>query len=98
MYPVGSNCNAGRKTVMFITHQIDEAVYLADRVVVLGRRLGRVKEIVPIEIPRLAVKRTPRFIGYVDAIWQMIEHDVRESISDEGDHPRSKRNRGDALE
>ena len=102
MYPVGSNCNAGRKTVMFITHQIDEAVYLADRVVVLGRCPGRVKEIVPIEIPHrprsLAVKRTPRFIGYVDAIWQMIEHDVRESISEEGDHPRSNRNRGDALE
>jgi NitT/TauT family transport system ATP-binding protein len=93
--------NAGRKTVMFITHQIDEAVYLADRVVVLGRRPGRVKEIVSIEIPRprdLAVKRTPRFIGYIDAIWQMIEHDVRESISEEGDHPRPKHNQRDAVE
>lgn len=93
--------NAGRKTVMFITHQIDEAVYLADRVVVLGRRPGRVKEIVSIEIPRprdLAVKRTPRFIGYIDAIWQMIEHDVRESISEEGDHPKRKHNQRDAVE
>ncbi len=93
--------NAGRKTVMFITHQIDEAVYLADRVVVLGRRPGCVKEIVSIEIPRprdLAVKRTPRFIGYIDAIWQMIEHDVRESISEEGDHPKPKHNQRDAVE
>ena len=92
--------NAGRKTVMFITHQIDEAVYLADRVVVLGRRPGRVKEIVPIEIPRprsLAVKRTPLFIGYIDQIWQMIEHDVRNSISEEGDHPKAKSNPEDGV-
>ena len=84
--------NAGRKTVMFITHQIDEAVYLADRVVVLGRRPGRVKEIVRVDIPRpraLAVKRTAPFVAYVDAIWQMIEHDVRESISEEGDRPKA---------
>ncbi len=93
--------DAGRKTVMFITHQIDEAVYLADRVVVLGRRPGRVKEIVPIEIPRprgLAVKRTPRFIGYIDMIWQMIEHDVRESISEEADDLKPKRNQQDAVD
>ncbi len=92
--------DAGRKTVMFITHQIDEAVYLADRVVVLGRRPGRVKEIVNIEIPRpriLSVKRTPQFISYIDRIWQMIEHDVRESISEEGDHVRPKRNPQDAI-
>lgn len=33
-----------------------------------------------------------------DAIWQMIEHDVRESISEEGDHPKPKRNPRDAVE
>jgi NitT/TauT family transport system ATP-binding protein len=37
----------GRKTVLFITHQIDEAIFLADRVVVLGRRPGWVKEVKP---------------------------------------------------
>ena len=35
----------GRKTVLFITHQIDEAVFLADRVIVLGRRPGWMKEV-----------------------------------------------------
>lgn len=92
--------DAGRKTVMFITHQIDEAVYLADRVVVLGRRPGRIKEIVNIDIPRprnLSVKRTPQFIAYIDQIWQMIEHDVRESISEEGDHARPKPSPRDAV-
>ena len=80
--------DSGKKTVLFITHQIDEAVFLADRVVVLGRRPGRIKEIVPIDLPRprqLAIKRTAAFIAYVDRIWQMIEHDVRASISEEGD-------------
>jgi NitT/TauT family transport system ATP-binding protein len=79
---------SGRKTVLFITHQIDEAVFLADRVVVLGRRPGRIKEEVPIDLPRprtLALKRTPEFVRYVDHIWTLIEHDVRESIEEEAD-------------
>ena len=42
----------GRKTVLFVTHQIDEAVFLADRVLVLGRRPGRIRETVTIALPR----------------------------------------------
>ena len=77
---------AAGKTVLFITHQIDEAVYLSDRVVVLGRRPGRIREIVPIDLPRpraLGVKRTPAFAAYVDRIWGMSERDVRDSLSEE---------------
>ena len=51
----------GRKTVLFVTHQIDEAVFLSDRVLVLARRPGRVRENVTIALPRpraLAIKRT----------------------------------------
>ena len=73
----------GRKTVIFITHQIDEAVYLADRVVVFARRPGRIQDIVPIELPRpreLSIKRDAAFAPYVDRIWQQIELDVRESV------------------
>jgi NitT/TauT family transport system ATP-binding protein len=65
-----------RKTVLFITHQISEAVYLADRVAVMSARPGRVKGIVeiPFERPRaLKVKRDPRFLAIEDAIWQMVE-------------------------
>jgi NitT/TauT family transport system ATP-binding protein len=65
-----------RKTVVFITHQINEAVYLSDRVVVLSSRPGRVKGefTVPFSRPRtLDLKRSARFLEIEDAIWKMVE-------------------------
>jgi NitT/TauT family transport system ATP-binding protein len=76
----------GRKTVLFVTHQIDEAVYLSDRVLVFARRPGRIQEVVEIDLPRprpLSLKRTPQFVAYVDHIWKLIEDDVRASVIDE---------------
>jgi NitT/TauT family transport system ATP-binding protein len=67
---------AAQKTVLFITHQIDEAVYLADRVAVMSARPGRVKGIftIPFERPRaLGVKRDPRFLEIEDAIGQVVD-------------------------
>lgn len=77
---------AGRKTVLFVTHQIDEAVYLSDRIFVFARRPGRINEIVDIDLPRpraLSIKRTPGFTRYVDHIWKLIEEDVRVSVLEE---------------
>jgi NitT/TauT family transport system ATP-binding protein len=76
----------GRKTVLFVTHQIDEAVFLSDRVLVLARRPGRIQEDVAITLPRprpLTIKRTPEFVAYVDHIWRLIEDDVRASVIEE---------------
>jgi NitT/TauT family transport system ATP-binding protein len=76
----------GRKTVLFVTHQIDEAVFLSDRVLVLARRPGRIQEIVDIALPRpraLPIKRTAEFVAYVDRIWRLIEDDVRASVIEE---------------
>jgi NitT/TauT family transport system ATP-binding protein len=73
----------GRKTVLFVTHQIDEAVFLADRVLVFARRPGRILEDVRIALPRprtLSTKREPAFVALVDHIWRLIENDVRESV------------------
>jgi len=67
-----------RKTVLFITHQINEAVYLADRVAVMSARPGRVKDVfqIPFTRPRtLALKRDPRFLELEDSIWQLIEEE-----------------------
>jgi NitT/TauT family transport system ATP-binding protein len=76
----------GRKTVLFVTHQIDEAVFLSDRVLVFARRPGRLQESVDVTLPRpraLAMKRTPEFVRYVDHIWRLIEDDVRASVIEE---------------
>jgi len=72
-----------RKTAIFVTHQIEEAVYLSDRVLVFTVRPGRLKEEVKIDLPRprnLAVKRTAEFVAYTDHIWRLIEQEVREGI------------------
>lgn len=73
-----------KRTVIFVTHQIDEAVYLSDRVVVMTARPGRVKADIAIDLPRprtLAVKRTPEFSQYIDQIWSLIEEEVKESMN-----------------
>jgi NitT/TauT family transport system ATP-binding protein len=69
-----------RKTVLFITHQIDEAAYLGDRVIVMGTRPGRIREAfrVPFERPRsLSLKRDPEFLRLTDAVWALIEDEAR---------------------
>ncbi len=62
---------ARRNTLVFITHGIAEAVALADRVVVMTPRPGRVERIIPIDLPRprnKAVLSSPRFAEYVEEI------------------------------
>jgi NitT/TauT family transport system ATP-binding protein len=69
-----------RKTVLFITHQIDEAIYLADRVVVFSGRPGKVKDSIMIDIERprpIGVKRQARFHALEDRIWGLIDEDVK---------------------
>lgn len=72
-----------RKTAVFITHQINEALYLSDRVIVLSGRPGRVKQTLPLDFPRpreLRVKRTPAFLDLEDQIWGLIEEEVRGAL------------------
>lgn len=73
-----------KKTVIFITHQLDEAVYLADRVIVFSARPATIKADIPIAISRprdLSVKLTPEFLKYIGEIWNLIEADVLESMA-----------------
>jgi NitT/TauT family transport system ATP-binding protein len=72
--------NEADKTVLFITHQIDEAIYLSDRVVVMSARPGRILADIPIDLERprrLEIKRTPEFIRYADQIWTLISSQLR---------------------
>ena len=64
-----------RKTVVFITHQIDEAIFLSDRVLVMSARPGTILADITIDLPRprdLEIKRTPEFVSYEDQIWRLI--------------------------
>ncbi|HEY7624655.1 MAG TPA: ATP-binding cassette domain-containing protein, partial [Candidatus Limnocylindria bacterium] len=79
---------AARKTVLFVTHQIDEAVFLSDRVVVMARRPGRIIADITIDLARpraLEVKRTPRFVEYEDQIWRLIAGDVQSAAKENAD-------------
>lgn len=63
-----------KKTFLFVTHSIEEAVYLSDRIVLLSPRPGRVSEIVEPDIPRDLppdrIRRHPVYLDTVEAIWQ----------------------------
>jgi NitT/TauT family transport system ATP-binding protein len=77
-----------RKTVLFITHQIDEAVYLADRVAVMSARPGQIKGVFDVPFPRprpLSVKRDPGFVALEDAIWDLV--DARQERGDSMGRP-----------
>jgi NitT/TauT family transport system ATP-binding protein len=66
-----------RKTVLFVTHSVDEAVFLSDKVVVMTRSPGRIKEIVDIDLPRprrrAELLLDPRYQKYVVDIEGMID-------------------------
>ena len=69
------------KTVLFVTHAIDEAIALGDRIVVMTAQPGRIKEIVPIDFPRprsaAELRADPRFGALQLSIWRMLEDEVR---------------------
>ncbi len=69
-----------KKTVLFVTHSIDEAVYLADRIVVLSGCPGCVKEIIPVGLARprnLEIKDEPEFVRLRRHIWGLLEQEAQ---------------------
>ncbi len=70
-------------TILFVTHDIDESVYLPDRVVVLTQSPTEVKEIVPVDLPRpsdqIATKELPEFAHLRAHVYRLIK---RERVED----------------
>jgi NitT/TauT family transport system ATP-binding protein len=68
-----------KKTVLFVTHQIDEAIYLSDRVMVMTKRPGRAKKIFKIDLPRprdYEMRVTPEFNELKLEIWNELKDEI----------------------
>ena len=70
---------AERRTVVFITHAIDEAVFLADRVAVMTSHPGRLKAVIDVDLPRPrndATRALPQFQALTQHIWSLIRDEA----------------------
>ena len=71
-------------TILFITHGIDEAVYLGQRIAVMTSRPGRIKEIVDVGLPPVRGgedrRGTPEFVHQRPQIWELLRDEVRRSF------------------
>ena len=81
---------ADKRTVVFITHNISEAVFLGDRVLVMTARPGRIADTIDIDLPRprrLAVRESPEFTRYAARVRQVFTtHGIYEDDHDGADH------------
>lgn len=69
-----------RKTIIFVTHDLDEAIYLADRIIVMSASPGRVIREIPVHLSRprdLDIRNTLEFLEYRRTIWSLLEQEVR---------------------
>ncbi|KQZ14155.1 MULTISPECIES: ABC transporter ATP-binding protein [unclassified Mesorhizobium] len=66
-----------RRTVIFITHDVDEAVYLANRVIVMAARPGRLHKIIPVDLPyprTEEMRLSPEFAAIRNQVWHAVYH------------------------
>ena len=76
-----------RRTVMFITHDVDEAVYLANRVIVMAARPGRLHKIIPVGLPyprTEAMRLSPEFASIRNQVWHSVYHQPKNNGSQTG--------------
>ncbi|WP_433674602.1 ABC transporter ATP-binding protein [Microbacterium gorillae] len=69
--------NQDKRTVMFITHDVDEAVILANRVVVMAARPGRIHEVIDVDLPYPrdeSVRLSPEFAELRNRVWRAVYH------------------------
>jgi NitT/TauT family transport system ATP-binding protein len=76
-----------RKTVVYITHSLDEAVLLGDRVVLMSAQPGRILEVYPIDLPRprhISMMNLPEFGAWRATIWEKLGGEVTRAMEREG--------------
>jgi NitT/TauT family transport system ATP-binding protein len=72
----------GRKTILFVTHDIDEAIYLADRIIVMSASPGRIIADIPVTLARprpLEIRNDPAFNVYRRRLWDLLQQEVMAS-------------------
>jgi ABC-type nitrate/sulfonate/bicarbonate transport system ATPase subunit len=75
-----------RKTVLFVTHSMEESVLLGDRVVLMTPRPGRIQEVIEVGLPRPRppdVERAPEFVELKEYLWEQLRGMQRTAVDDE---------------
>jgi ABC-type nitrate/sulfonate/bicarbonate transport system, ATPase component len=78
-----------KKTIIFVTHSIEESIYLADRIVVMTYRPGTIKQVVPIDLSRPRDVASNRFITIQKQLSQMVMEEQMRFQKDEAEHLRA---------
>jgi NitT/TauT family transport system ATP-binding protein len=76
-------CSTYKATVMFITHDIEEAIYLSDQIIVMSRRPGEIKFVVDVTLPKPRyehdVRSSPEFLQLRSTIWNALREELQET-------------------
>jgi NitT/TauT family transport system ATP-binding protein len=72
-----------QRTVLFVTHNLDEAITLSDRILVLGARPGRIKTVIEVDLPRprnvIALRGQQRYGQLYQELWELLRDDIHEA-------------------
>ena len=83
-----------KKTVVFITHSVDEAVYLGDRIMVMTAQPGRVKTLVPVPLARprnlIELQKSPEYGELISGIWAGLREEVQRAREQENTEARQR--------
>jgi NitT/TauT family transport system ATP-binding protein len=75
-------CSTYKATVMFITHDIEEAIYLSDQIIVMSRRPGEIKFVVDVKLPKPRyehdVRSSPEFLQLRASIWNALREELKD--------------------
>jgi NitT/TauT family transport system ATP-binding protein len=78
--------NQEKHRTIYITHNIEEAVYLADKIIVLSRRPGRIKSVIQIDLPKNNRKEhQAELLNYRETIWDLIKDEAQQAIKEDID-------------
>lgn len=79
-----------KKTILYVTHSVEEAIYFADRVIVMAENPGQIRQIIPIRFSRPRNIEAPEFTALRRQILSQVSLSARKSVADEFDQPEVK--------